>query len=161
MGQTAPGKTLILYVGNPIVVNDQIGLIVGRRLASGVGRRPDVEVLESTGSPLDMLGDMEGFERLIVVDSMHLPDLPLGTVRAFNEDEIRAHARGFHVHGMNLADVLDVGRRMELPVPPQLVLIGVEAGAMDTFGEGLGPELAEAVERICREVAGLAMKILA
>ena len=156
----AAPRTLVLYIGNPIVTNDQIGLIAGRALASHLHGRADVEVQELTGSPLDILGHLEGYARLVIVDSMHLPGLEPGTVRVFGETEIRQHEAGFHVHGMNVADVLAAARRMELAVPDEVVLIGIEAGAMDRFGEQLGPELVARAEEVCREVAELVGRLL-
>ena len=81
-------STLILYMGNPIVKNDQVGLIVGSRIAAFYTTSADVTVRQFGGSPLDLVSDVHGYDRLILIDSISTGRHPLGSVTVFAEQDI-------------------------------------------------------------------------
>jgi len=134
-------STLILYMGNPIVKNDQVGLIVGSQIAAFYSSRPNVDVKEFGGSPLDLVSDIQGYDRLILIDSISTGQHPIGSVTLFGEEEILAGGGDVYLHGMNLSEALKLCRRMQLPFPEELHLIGIEAGVIYEFDENLSAEL--------------------
>jgi len=128
-------------MGNPIVKNDQVGLIVGSQIAAFYSSRPNVDVKEFGGSPLDLVSDIQGYDRLILIDSISTGQHPIGSVTLFGEEEILAGGGDVYLHGMNLSEALKLCRRMQLPFPEELHLIGIEAGVIYEFDENLSAEL--------------------
>jgi hydrogenase maturation protease len=147
-------RTLILYLGNPIVKNDQIGLIVGSQLAALFSKLPGVEMREFSGSPLDLVSDISGYERLILIDSIST-GRPVGSVVLFGEEEILSGKGDVYLHGMNLSEALNLCRRIRLPFPRKLHLVGIESGVMYEFGEKMSGELREKLPGIISEVRRL------
>jgi hydrogenase maturation protease len=145
-------STLILYMGNPIVKNDQIGLIVGSRIADYYSVYPDVDVKEFGGSPLDLVSDIRGYDRLILIDSISTGRHPIGSIKLFGEEDILAGGGDVYLHGMNLSEALKLCRRMQLPFPEKLHLIGIEAGVIYEFDESLSPELRDKLPEIIAQV---------
>jgi hydrogenase maturation protease len=145
-------STLILYMGNPIVKNDQVGLIVGSQIAAFYSSRPNVEVKEFGGSPLDLVSDIQGYDRLILIDSISTGRHPVGSVTLFGEEEILAGGGDVYLHGMNLSEALKLCRRIQLPFPGELHLIGIEAGVIYQFDENLSAELRDELPRTMLEV---------
>ena len=145
-------KTLILYMGNPIVKNDQVGLIAGSQIAAFYSTHPAVDVKEFSGSPLDLVSDIHGYDRLILIDSISTGQHPIGSVTLFSEDDILAGGGDVYLHGMNLSEALKLCRRMQLPFPGQLHLIGIEAGVIYEFDENLSTELRDKLPEIIPEV---------
>jgi len=134
-------STLILYMGNPIVKNDQVGLIVGSQIAAFYSSRTDVDVKQFGGSPLDLVSDIQGYDRLVLIDSISTGQHAIGSVTLFGEEDILAGGGDVYLHGMNLSEALKLCRRMQLPFPGELHLIGIEAGVIYEFDENLSAEL--------------------
>jgi hydrogenase maturation protease len=147
-----PKENLILYIGNPIVQNDQIGLIVGQRVGQLYAARPDVEVREFMGSPLDLIGEIEGYRSVVLIDSVVTGTEALGTVRLYREEELLAQRGDVYPHGMNLPEAVALARRLGLAIPRGISLIGIEVGPIGRFADAPSPELTEAVEKIYRDV---------
>jgi hydrogenase maturation protease len=145
-------STLILYLGNPIVRNDQVGLIVGSRIATLFSSNSNVEVREFSGSPLDLVSDIHGYDRLVLIDSISTGKRPIGSVVLFGEEDILASRGDAYLHGMNLSEALTLCRRMDLPFPNVVHLIGIEAGDMYEFDENLSAELRQGLPGIILEV---------
>jgi len=136
--------SLIVYLGNPILSSDRIGLDVGRRLARELPRfsLPNaVEIREFVGSPLDLLSELEGYRQLVLIDSIVTRKMEIGEVALFREEEIVDFAKAQYVHGLNLAEVIALSRRLGLPFPERILLIGIEVGDVGKFGDRLDPKL--------------------
>lgn len=153
-------STLILYLGNPIVKNDQVGLIVGAQIASLFSSNPEVDVQEFSGSPLDLVSDIQGYDRLILIDSTSTGKRTIGSVTLFGEEEFLSNRGDVYLHGMNLSEALILCRRMQLPFPKELHLIGIEAGAIYEFGEILSAELQDKLPQIIPEVRRIVEKLI-
>ena len=151
---------LILYMGNPIVKNDQVGLIAGSRIAAFYSDHPEVDVKEFGGSPLDLVSDIQGYDRLILIDSISTGQRPLGSVTVFGEEDILAGGGDVYLHGMNLSEALKLCRRMQLPFPGKLHLIGIEAGVIYEFDENLSAELRSELPRIIPEVLRIVAELI-
>jgi len=145
--------TLLIYLGNPIIKNDCIGIRIGKRLERDLGSRKDIHICEFVGSPLDLVTHFAGYQRVILVDSIMTGDLNIGTVVLFEEDEILNHARNFHsLHGINLPEALALSQRLGMDMPSSILLIGIEIGDADEFGETLTEELDGKLEDIYQNV---------
>lgn len=155
---------LIVYLGNPILSSDRIGIDVGRRLARELPRLRlpgSVEIREFVGSPLDLLSQMEGYGSLVLIDSIVSGTLAIGDVALFREEELVRFAKAQHVHGLNLAEVIALSRRLGLPFAERLLLIGIEVGNVGRFGDRLEPALQERLEAICQKVCAAVQEFFA
>jgi len=143
--ESPPQKhSLIVYMGNPILSGDRIGIDVGRRLARDLPRLSlprAVEIREFVGSPLDLLSELEGYRELVLIDAIVTRKMEIGAVALFREEEIVEFARAQHVHGLNLAEVIALSRRLGLPFPERILLVGIEVGDVGKFGDRLDPKL--------------------
>jgi hydrogenase maturation protease len=153
-------KTLILYMGNPIVKNDQIGLIVGARLSSILASSPGVDAQEFSGSPLDFVAQISDYNRVILVDSVSTGRQPVGSVVLYTQEEILKNHGDVYLHGMNLSEALALGRRMQIPFPTTLHLIGIEAGTVDKFSDSMSIDLADRLGQIICEARRIVDRLI-
>lgn len=153
-------RTLILYLGNPIVKNDQVGLIVGSQVASLFASNPQVDVHEFSGSPLDLVSGIQGYDRLILIDSISTGEKPIGSVTLFREEDIQSKRGDVYLHGMNLSEALTLCRRMQLPFPEELYLVGIEAGVIYEFSENLSTDLQGKMGQIIPQVRRIVEELL-
>ena len=104
-------RILVLGLGNDILGDDAVGLLVARRLRAFL---PDtVAVVESGGGGLDLLDLLEGYDRALLLDAILTGRHPAGTILEFSAAELaKNEAPSPHYAGlptvMALADALGV-----------------------------------------------------
>ncbi len=142
-------RTVIIGYGNPQRGDDGAGLVVAESLRESAP--PHVEVRTSTGDATSLLEAWKGHEKAILIDVVESGGVP-GTVYRFEGQEAFDISEKAHTssHGLGLREAIRLGKRLN-QMPQHVVVIGVEAGAMD-FGAELTPEVREALPEIRRRV---------
>jgi len=135
---------LILCLGNALRRDDAVALHVARALQASP--LPGVTVTTSARAGLYLLDDMEGYDRVVVVDAVQTGAHPPGTVHALPLEALHAPA-GPSPHAIGLPSALALARASGAPVPSRVELVLVEVAEMDTIGESLTPEVAAAIPR--------------
>ena len=146
-------------MGNPIAGDDQVGLRVGARLAPELAALPATELREFSGSPLDLIAEAEEYDRLVLLDAVCTGG-DIGTVICMTEEELGSMGGDAYPHGLNVPEALSLGRRMGLPLPQSITLIGIVVGPVRAFGETLSSGLAEKLDAITREARQMLMRLL-
>jgi hydrogenase maturation protease len=144
------GPTLVLGMGNPILSDDGVGLLVAERLRQ-LPLPPGVEVLQSEVAGLRLLELVRGFTRVIIIDALISGREP-GEVVRYEAREFKGGQRYGSAHSLGLDTVLELGRTLRYPMPEEVVVYAIEAADVETFGEELSPPVAAAAERVLRLV---------
>jgi hydrogenase maturation protease len=144
--------TLILGLGNPLVTDDSIGLRVAAELKERLAGRPDIEVGEDYWGGLRLMERMAGYDRVIVIDAIQTGAAP-GTIHRLAVGDIPTQ-RSASSHDVNLPTALALGRQagLKLPEDQDILLVGIEAADILTFGEHCTPAVAAAVPLAVEEV---------
>jgi len=137
--KTAP-TVLVLGIGNLVMSDDGVGVVVVQRLQREYRLPGYVDVMDGGTLGLDILPRLEGIERLIVVDAVETGKEPGTCVRLTGEELPIALETKISPHQMGLKDLLSVARLMG-HFPQEMVLIGVQPGDIE-----IGTELTPAVE---------------
>jgi hydrogenase maturation protease len=145
-------RTLILGLGNPLVTDDSVGLRVAAELKERLSGRTDVEVGEDYWGGLRLMERMAGYDRAIVIDAIQTGAAP-GTIHRLAVGDIPTQ-RSASSHDVNLPTALALGRQagVHLPAEGNILLVGIEAEDILTFGEHCTPAVAAAVPRAVEEV---------
>ncbi len=143
-------KTLVLGMGNPILSDDGVGLVVARALSERVG---DVTVETSPIIGMGLLDLMEGYDRIFVVDAMCTRDGTVGQVVKIAEDGSDGTLHLFSSHGVHFFELMKMGRNCGLAMPEIGGVYGIEIGTSVDFEEGLSDRLKGLVDGICRTIA--------
>lgn len=148
--------TLILGLGNPLRGDDGVGPFVVKALLDG--ELPEgVDALDGGTGGLELLQVMEGWDRVLVVDSADIGREPGQFIR-FRPDqaELAQRSDDFSFHETGLAEALTLARALDQPLP-EIVIFGVQPAQMD-WGEGLSSAVKAAVpaliEAILSELMG-------
>jgi hydrogenase maturation protease len=146
-------KTIVVGMGNPILSDDGIGIRVARELKRRV---PDADVVELGAGGIRLLDILPGFERVLIVDAMVTGEIACGKHRRFSLDELRTKtARTCNtlcVHDMDLPTAMALGRLAGIDLPTEVLIWGVEAGDVETFGETLSAPVEAAVPVVVEEM---------
>jgi hydrogenase maturation protease len=151
----APPRTLLLGMGNPILGDDGVGHELARRVGARLSQTLALEVEpECTVGGLNLLDLVEGFDRLIVIDSIKTQGGRPGDWYRFDGAALRETMNLSNVHDANFATAMELGRRLGMHVPRDdaIHVFAVEVRENLTFGESLGPELDEALPELCTEM---------
>lgn len=149
----AAGKILLIGLGNDILGDDAVGLLIAREIRRRLGDSDSIQVVESAETGLALLDLMAGFEVMILVDAAQTGRAPLGHVHEWDDGDLGVLRRG-SPHSLGLGEVLALGRRLDLAVPRRVKIFAVEIPESHTVAEGLTVPLQRAfpaaVERILR-----------
>ena len=138
-------KPLILGLGNDIISDDAIGLIVARILRDRLG--DTVEVKESSESGFALLDVMTGYEKMLIIDSIRTCMHPPGAILDFSADDIgKVAAPSPHYAG--LPELISLAKRLDLVFPTEIAILAMEVKDPFTVAEGLSTEVAGALEKM-------------
>jgi hydrogenase maturation protease len=149
-------KILVLGLGNPLVTDDSVGLRVAEALKTLLADRPGVEVSEDYWGGLRLMERMIGYDRAIIIDAV-CSGAPPGTIHRLTPDSISTQ-RSASAHDVNLPTALEFGRTagVLLPKNEHIMLVGIEAEDILTFGERCTP----AVEASIPRAVGAVMEVI-
>jgi hydrogenase maturation protease len=142
-----------LCLGNELLGDDALGTLVAESLCNLLDDA--VEVVFSSAMGFDLLDDILGVSRLLVVDTMETGTRPPGTVQLLREEDVRP-VPGQSPHYIGLFETLKLGRKLELAVPQEVVIIAVEPGECRIVGGPLTPAVQEAIPVVVNLVQSLA-----
>ena len=139
---------LILGLGNPLLGDEGVGVRVVEELKEL--ELPDgVTVVEGGTAGLGLIGLMEGYQRVIIVDAADMGHPPGRVVRFTpSEAQFKTAEASLSLHQIGLGEVLALAEALEV-APVELVVIGIQPSRVEV-GAGLSPEVEGAIPQIIR-----------
>jgi hydrogenase maturation protease len=134
--------TLVLGLGNILLGDEGVGAQVAQRLQALYHCPEGTRVVDGGTLALDLLPDVEDTDRLVVIDAVDMGAAPGEVVRIVDENVPVFLSVKVSPHQMGLADILSAAR-LRGRYPEQLVLWGVQPGAIDTTLELSQPVAAQ------------------
>jgi len=150
-------KTLVLGMGNPILSDDGIGIWVARAL-EGELCGGEVTVMETSMAGLNLLELLVDFNRVILIDSIQTGKGKAGQIYRLGPEAFNATQHTATSHGINLPIILELGHKLELNLPREIIIFAVETADVNTFSERCTPEVEKAIpvvaDMVIRELNG-------
>ena len=145
-------STRVLCLGNELLADDALGAVVAEQLRELLPSPADVVFTFAMG--FDLLDDVLGASRLLVVDTIETGTKPPGTVHLIREEDVRP-VPGESPHYIGLFETLKLGRKLQLDVPKDVIIIAVEPADCLTIGGSMTPAVQEAVPIVVKLVQRL------
>ena len=137
-------KCILIGLGNPIMGDDQLGLIVAERVHKHL---PGFDLELSCYNPLDVVDRISGYDKAVLIDSMVTGSFDPGTVKRVElDDNCTLHCSTSH--GLDLARALRMARACGACLPSEIQIYGIEVKNPFTVGEGLCAELTGMLDAI-------------
>jgi len=133
-------RILILGLGNPILSDDGIGLLLTKNLE---GKIPGVDIASITLAGMELLDILVGYDHVFLIDAATGTGGEPGEVREIRDGTGALHL--FTSHGVNFFEILKLGRDSGLKMPEPAVVFGIEIGNATDFGTALTPTLLSAL----------------
>lgn len=148
-------KTLLMGMGNPILTDDAVGVRLAREIGSQLADIPGLTVMEecSVGG-LNIIEVVEGYDRMIILDSIRTTGGNPGDWHRFTSKVLRDTMNLNNIHDVNFATALELGRRMgmKLPAEEDIHIFAVEVLDLITFSESMTDPLESAFPVFCGEI---------
>ncbi len=140
-------RTIVIGMGNPVRADDGVGLAVARNLRERLGDAPDVDVVELWAGGLRLVETMSGYDKAIVVDALRTGQNAPGTIRRVPLTDLEGARTLACAHDTTLPTALEIWRRLDAPVPPEISIWGIEVENVDALSEEFTAPVAQAVPR--------------
>ncbi len=142
-------------MGNPLLSDDGVGLSVAAELKSRLDQA-DVTIMETSVAGLSLLDLLVGYDRAIIIDAIQTVDGKAGQIYRLDPEAFDTTRHTTSPHDVDLTTALELGKKLGLPLPREIVIFAIEASDVSTFSEKCTPEVTQAiptcVETVIREI---------
>lgn len=150
-------KILILGMGNPILSDDGVGLLVAEMMRDSI-RGADVAFSSMIG--LDLFDLILGYHTIFIIDAMTTKGAEVGGLKKIYEHDRCGTLHLFSSHGMNIFELMELGSRCGFEMPHLKVVYGIEIGSEIAFGRSLSTALNEKLPAIIEEITADVISLL-
>jgi hydrogenase maturation protease len=144
-------RTLILGLGNPILSDDGIGNRIAQELGNRISSQ-DITVEETSLSGLSLLDLLVGYDRAIIVDAIKTTNGKAGQIYRLTAEAFNDTRHASSVHDVNFATALELGHKIGMPMPGQIIIYAIEVSNTSNFSEEFTPEVKKAIPRCVKMI---------
>ena len=149
-------RTLILGLGNPILTDDGIGVLVAEEVRSRLPEDTAIDITEVSVGGLTLMETMIGYDRVILIDAFQrLNDACPGQVHRMTLKDLQSISPTQHSaspHDASLVTALETGRRMGLPLPEDITIFAIEVENVMDFSDQPTSLVAAAIPHVTEAV---------
>jgi hydrogenase maturation protease len=143
-------SVLVLGVGNLVMSDDGVGVVVAQKLQQSFRFPGTVEILDGGTLGLDLLPKLENITHLLLIDAVETGKKAGTCIRLYGQELPIALETKISPHQMGLKDLLAVSELMG-HTPREMVLIGIQPGSIE-MEIGLTPEVEAQLETLITNV---------
>jgi len=148
-------KTLVLGIGNPILSDDAIGILVAREVKKRITDR-NIDVEEASVVGFYLWDIVAGYQKLIIIDSIITGKKKAGSIYRLRPEELENDNLPATSHQIGIINSLKLGGKLGFELPREVIIYAIEAKDNTTFSESCSPEVEKAipivVEKILKEI---------
>jgi len=137
-------KTLVLGLGNPILSDDSVGFRVVQGLKDKFSC-PGLTLMESSDSGLGLLDLITGYDKVIIIDAIKTGGGQAGKIYRLNTENLSDTRHSASPHDTNLATALELGKKLGIALPQQIIIFAIEVVDVTNFSERCTPEVEKAI----------------
>jgi len=143
------GDIAILGLGNTLLSDEGVGVHALERLRAAYAFPAHVRLLDGGTKDIELVGWLEGVDRLLVLDAVATNEPP-GTLVRLAGDQLPAHpGLALSPHQMGLRDLLATMELLDC-VPAEIVLWGLTPASLET-SVGLSPTVAVQMDALVEQ----------
>ncbi len=152
---TSYPRRVVLGVGNLIMTDDAVGIVVGQQLEGLAPQSHEFEVRFSERGGLDLMDLLDGFDHAVIVDAYLVPGTEPGTVLVRSIDDFHGSHHLYAAHGVDLPTAIGMGRMLGAHMPERVDIVGIVVEDPYTVSEQMTPAVAASVDDAVATVLGL------
>ena len=140
-------QTLVLGLGNPILRDDGVGNRIVQVLQKKI-HNSNVTVLETSAIGIGLLDFLPGYNRAIIIDAIQTPKGKAGQIHRLGLQDSATLDYLPVTHNIGLGTVIELGNKLGLALPKEIIIIAIEAADVATFSEDLTPRVKQAIPKV-------------
>ncbi len=152
MKEKKVSKTLILGMGNTILSDDAIGILVKRLLEICLKNVKHLNFEETSWGGFRIIDLIKGFDYVIVVDAMKTGNCKPGTIKHLKVNDFLPTLRFNSYHDINFITALKLAEAMEEKVPNDIDIFTVEIIDNRTISFKLSEEVEQSLCNCTMEI---------
>jgi|YelNatPaOPRAMG01_1025707.scaffolds.fasta_scaffold01334_13 hydrogenase maturation protease len=139
-------RTLVIGLGNPILGDDAIGWQVIEALKETLDREVSKRVEFETFSlgGVALMERLVGYDRALIVDALAGRPETAGTLHRLTLDDLPT-LYADSTHDVSLKTALEMGHRLSVHLPQEIVILAVEIDPRWEFSEQMSPAVERAI----------------
>lgn len=148
-------RILILGLGNPILTDDGVGVLVAEEVRAQLKNTPEIDIKELSVGGLSLMESMVGYDSVILIDALFRPGGTPGAYHRLKIDDLRTFSPPQHIsspHDVTLLTAIDTGRKMGLPIPENIIIYAVEVDNIMDFSDRPTPQVAAVIPVVAKAV---------
>jgi hydrogenase maturation protease len=151
-------KLLVLFLGNPILGDDKVGLVLGEMLKPLLeSEGHEIEILEKAG--FSLVDYLENRRDAVIVDSIKTGKHEVGEIVIVKPEDFKQYAP-FTSHYVGIPEAVKMMRQLDLNPPEHIHILGIEVEDPYTISEEMSQKLTERLnelsEGIHRNISSIA-----
>ncbi len=152
-------KVLLLGLGNEIISDDAIGIIIVRKIKEKSHYDDFLDIKESSEMGLSLLDLFNGYHTVVIVDAIQTGKVEVGYLHEFNEGDLKIIS-GTLPHYIGVPEVLAIGKTLGLDMPKQIKIFGVEVKDPFTISTQITKELEEKLPFLVEKILEYISKLI-
>ena len=140
-------KTLVLGLGNLLRCDDGVGNRIAQVLEKEI-HNSKVTVIETNAAGLGLLDLLPGYDRAIIIDAIQTPKGKAGQIHRLSLQDLTAPEYPSTTHNIGLGAVVELGTKLGLALPKEIIILAIEVADVTTFSEDLTPKVKQAIPKV-------------
>lgn len=145
-------KILILGMGNTLLSDDGIGIVIANKLQEIHKGNEFVDVRETSWGGFRIIDLLSGYDSAIIIDALKTGEQPVGTIRKFTPSDFVHSVRMTAFHDINFVTALQFAQQLDIPMPSDISVYTIEVAETELISENLTPGVRSSVERCVKEI---------
>jgi hydrogenase maturation protease len=147
---TGQRQILIVGLGNTLLSDDGAGIYVVREMRQ-ILSSSSIVFREVAAGGLEILEIISGFNQVILVDAVQTFQNDAGALIELELEDLKGGS-AMTRHHVSLAEAIELGRTLGIPLPERLSIYGIEVTDTRTFRESCTETVAVRIKEIARTI---------
>jgi hydrogenase maturation protease len=148
-------NALILGMGNTLLSDDGIGIIIKRYLEQKFRNVKGVEFEETSWGGFRVIDLLRDYDYAIVIDSIKTGKAVEGEIHHLKTDDLLPTLRLNSYHDINFITALNLAKKMNYKIPSDIDILAVEIENNYTITENLNSEIRSSIATVSKKAIEL------
>lgn len=141
-------KDVIVGLGNPILSDDAVGIVVGRRVWESLCSPSHATFLEAGVGGFELVEMIAGYDKAVIIDAIQTAGRAPGEFSCLNLSVLPAPEIPAATHRVGLVEGLELARRLDMEIPRTIRVYAIEVEDITTFGTSMTAAVEAAVPAV-------------
>jgi hydrogenase maturation protease len=145
-------KALVLGMGNTLLSDDGIGIIIERYLEKKLSDVREIDFVETSWGGFRIIDILSGYDYAVIADSIKTANKPQGYIYHLKATDFLPTLRLTSYHDINFATALELAVTLGAKVPQDIDIFAVEVENNYTISEHIDPALWKSIKKCSEKI---------